>query len=193
MARCCAEHGYPETTVETVIDEAGVDRPAFDRNFQGKEDLALAAVDSILAAGMATVGTAYSPDTNEIESALGSLAALLELFASRPELARFAFIEPRHGMPESARERYRSGFSILTAMLDRLRDQGRLSSHPPPCAARAAIGGGEALVRRELECGRGADLPHLLPALVYSAAVPFLGQREALRYARLAAELTASR
>lgn len=189
MARVCTERGYQEASVDEVLAASGCDRATFDRHFDGKEDCALAAVDAILADGMATVGAAYSPDTNEAESAVASLASLLELFAARPDFARLAFIEPRQGMPPSALQRYQSGFAILAAMLDRLREGSERPAQAPPHAARAAIGGGEALVRRELAAGRGDRLPVLLPALVYSAVVPFWGQREALRLAHLAERL----
>jgi AcrR family transcriptional regulator len=190
MARSCLEHGYLETTIEGLLAGAGLTRADFDRHFASKEECALAAVETILSEGMATVSTAYSADRSERESALRSLRSLLELFASDPARASLAFTESRQMMPAAASERYRSGFAILTAMLDRLRADARKSAAPPQ-AARAAIGGGEALVRREIAAGRGSELPRILPDLVYSATVPFLGQAEALRLARQARKLLA--
>lgn len=189
LVECCADRGYEETTVAEVLAVAGCSRAAFDREFRSKEECAVAAVETILTAGMATIVTSYSGDTSERESAIRTLKALLELFAERPALARLAFIDPRQSMPASARERYEAGFSILTAMLDRLRGDGADANQAPPTAARAAIGGGEALVRRELASGHAEDLPRRLPDLVYGATVPFLGQEEALRLVRLAREL----
>lgn len=183
MARSCLERGYLETTIEGLLAGAGLARADFDRHFASKEDCALAAVETILSEGMAAVATAYSADRSERESALRALQALLELFASSPERASLAFTDSRQTMPAAGRERYRSGFAILTAMLDRLRADARKSPAPPQ-AARAAIGGGEALVRREIAAGRGSELPRILPDCVYSATVPFLGQAEALRLAR---------
>jgi hypothetical protein len=92
-------------------------------------------------------------------------------------------------MPANAHQRYKSGFAILTAMLDRLRGEGEPGNNPPAKAARAAIGGGEALVRREIFQGRARRLPEVLPDLVYVATVPFLGQTEALRLSRQAGEV----
>lgn len=183
MAGCLAVHGYEATSVELVAGAAGCSAEDFDRYFKSKEECALAAVETILAAGMSTVSEAYSPDTSEWESALGALRALLGLFTARPAFARLAFIDSRQAMPASALQRYESGFAILTAMLDRLREAGdELQS--PPSAARAAIGGGEALVRRELAAHRPDRLPRILPDVVYGATVAFLGQEQALRLAR---------
>jgi len=187
MARSCIDRGYAETTIEGVASSAGCSPSDFHRHFETLEECALAAVDTILAEGMRCVASAYGADHSESESALQALKAMLELFASRPAFASLAFIDTRQAMPSRAHERYRWGFAILTAMLDRLREGG--GNPAPPSAARAAIGGGEALVRRELAAGRGDRLPRFLPDLVYSAAVSFLGRREALRLAREARAL----
>jgi AcrR family transcriptional regulator len=190
MARKLAERGYPETRVEEVAAEAGLEQADFERFFADKEECALAAVELILVAGMEAVAKSYSADTSEWESALTALRDLLQIFSERPAYAGLAFIGSRQGMTAGAEERYRSGFAILTAMLDRLREDRGHEVQAPPTAARAAIGGGEALVRRELVRGQAAQLPRILPDLIYSATVPFLGQREALRLARRARRLS---
>lgn len=189
MARSCARDGYAETTIEALLAEAHVSRESFDRHFASKEACALAAVETILAEGMAAVSIGYSADTSEWESALQALRALLELFAARPALASLAFIHSRQMMPASAQSHYESGFAILTAMLDRLRADSAGEAEPPTVAARAAIGGGEAVVRREIASGRAATLPCFLPDLVYTATVPFLGLEEASRLAQRGREL----
>lgn len=134
---------------------------------------------------MEVLADAYSADTSQLESTLAALDGLLHLFARRPALARLAFIDSRQSMPTAALQRYESGFAIVTAMLDRVREEGSGAGPSPSTATRAAIGSGEALVRRELAAGRADRLPQLLPALVYGAGIPFLRQEEALRLARL--------
>lgn len=188
LAELCARDGYDEIDGDRITAGAGLSEGAFERNFVSKEECALAAVEMILADGMAEVGAAYSADRSEWESVLRALRSLLSLFASRPAAARVAFIGSRQELPPTALQGYKAGFSILTAMLDRLREQG-LASGQPPSSARAAIGGGEALVRRTLAAGEAERLPEMLPDLVYAATVPFLGQEEALRLARQAVEL----
>ena len=42
-----AERGYAETTVEMILDRAGLDRPAFDRHFRSKYDCFLSAWQEI--------------------------------------------------------------------------------------------------------------------------------------------------
>jgi AcrR family transcriptional regulator len=184
MAQSCAERGYEATTPTEIAAAAGCSLQDFSRYFASKDECALAAVEWILSESLAGVGKAWAPDRSEWESVLSALSALLELFAARPPFARLALIESRQGMDAVALQRYESGIGILTAMLDRLREGSDISI--PPGASRAAIGGGEALVRQELAWGRGKRLPEALPALVYTATVPFLGQREALRLTQAA-------
>lgn len=183
MARSCYERGYTDTTVEDLLAETGLSRTDFERHFPDKEACAVAAVELVLTAGIGIVSSAFSGDRAEGESTLRALLGLLQLFAERPEMGSLAMTDSRQRMPLPAYERYAGGFAILHAMLDRLRADAA-GHEPPPAAARAALGGSEALIRRELACGRAAHLPRLAPALIYSALVPFLGQEEALRIAR---------
>jgi hypothetical protein len=67
------------------------------------------------------------------------------------------------------------------------------SGRPPPLTARAALGGAEAVVRREIALGGIESLSRLVSDFIYAASVPFLGQREALRFARQAEELLEAR
>jgi AcrR family transcriptional regulator len=183
MARSCMERGYLETTVEELLAVTGLSRAEFDRHFLDKEDCGVAAVEAVLSAGIEIVSTTFTGDIGEGESTLRALLGLLNLFAARPEMGSLAMTDSRQRMPRAAFDRYDGGFAILRAMLDRQRSQAKGSS-PPPCAARGALGGAEAVVRRELARGGAAELPALAPDLIYSALVPFLGQREALRISR---------
>ncbi len=121
------------------------------------------------------------------------MLGLLELFAERPHMGSLALTDSRQRMPRAAFERYKGGFAVLIAMLDRLRADGAAGAEAPPNAARAGLGGAEALIRQEMARGRAAQLPRLLPDLIYSAVVPFLGQDEALRLTRQARRLLANR
>jgi AcrR family transcriptional regulator len=193
MSRSCFERGYADTRIDDLLEETGLERAEFDRQFRSKEECAVAAVEAVLKEGIAIVSTAFTGDTSETESTLRALQGLLERFSRRPDKGSLALIDSRQRMPEAAYERYAGGFAILIAMLDRLRSESAEGGQAPPTAAKAALGGSEALIRREIARGRAAGLPRLLPDLIYSAVVPFLGQREALRVARQARNLVGSR
>lgn len=109
--------------------------------------------------------------------------------AARPSFAILAQIEGRQAMGSEAYELYTSGIRVLAAMLDRLQANALGGVARPPSAIRGAIGGAEALIRRELLAGRPERLPELLPDIIYGMLAPYLDQQEALRYAGLAREL----
>jgi AcrR family transcriptional regulator len=187
MAAGCAKKGYAATEVEDVLSATGIDRLGFERNFSGKADCALAAVDQILAQTTHVAGGAFSPARTDWEKLIQGTRALLELLAAQPSYAHLALIEARSSMPAAAYERYAAGIRVLIAMLDRARGYAMVVA--PASATRGAIGGAELLIRRELIAGRAENLPQLLPDIIYGTVVPFLDQQEALRYRELAKEL----
>ncbi len=189
MALTCAERGYAATSVAEVIARAGVGRRSFEENFADKAECGTAAVNQILADITAAASIAYSPEHSEWEKILRGVRALLELMAARPSFAGLAQIEARQGMGPEAYGLYVAGIRILEAMLDRLQANALGGMPRPPSAIRGAIGGAEALIRRELLAGRPERLPELLPDIIYGMLAPYLDQQEALRYAGLAREL----
>ena len=184
MAELCAERGYRETTVEAVIERAGIERESFESMFKdGREGCLLAAENAILGEVMSVVAETYSADRSEWDSGIAGIRAILELMAANPSYANTGYIAVRQGGPQQAKEAYEAGITLIVAMIDRLREYGDGATRPPS-SARAALGGAEALIRREIVSGRTAVVPRHLPEVVYAATVPFLGQEEALRLAR---------
>jgi AcrR family transcriptional regulator len=190
ISELCSERGYAETTVDEVIARSGVSAEVFEELFPDKEQCAKAAVDAILAEVMVVVSANYSADRAQRDSYLLAIVAILELLAARPGFAYISFICARQMGPSSLGEGLETGARLLSAMLERLRDEGEGAG--PAAAARGALGGAEAVVRREIVAGRIDQLPRHLPDFVYAATVPFLGQEEALRLARRGRELLAS-
>jgi AcrR family transcriptional regulator len=186
FADCCAARGYEETTVEEVLGRAGVGRESFDSHFASKEDCAVAALNKVISESLATIATLSAP-APAVERRRFEVAALLELMAQRPALARLGFIDARQAGGRQMHNAYASATRVLGLMLERARDPAT-AAPAPSTAARAALGGIEAIVRREVAAGRAEELPRLAPDFVYAALVPFVGQREALRQAKLAAK-----
>jgi AcrR family transcriptional regulator len=189
MALTCAERGYAAASVEEVTRRAGVGRRSFEENFADKAECGGAAVRQMLADITTAASIAYSSEYSEWEKILRGVRALLELMAARPSFAGLAQIEARQGMGPEAHQLYVSGIRVLAAMLDRLQDNALGGITRPPSAIRGAIGGAEALIRRELLAGRPECLPELLPDIIYGMLAPYLDQQGALRYAGLAREL----
>lgn len=182
-AELCAEEGYEAVDLEALARRTGLAADAVAEIFGGREEAAEAAVEAILVAVVELVGQLYSPDRSEPESYLRAIDGILKLMAENHAFAYVSFIAARQMMPPDVGQGLENGARLLSAMLERMWDQSR-SGTQPARTARAALGGAEALVRREVARGRSAELPRLLPDLVYAATVPFLGQDEALRLVR---------
>jgi AcrR family transcriptional regulator len=187
MSALCAEQGYEETTVSEVVSRAGVTPEAFAEMFSGKEECTVAALNAIIGEVVSAVAISYSADRSEWESGLRGMKAILELMAAHPSFAQLGYIVARQMAPSATRDTYEGIAGVLRAMLGRLREN--TGSKAPPSAARAALGGPEAVVRREIMAGRLEQLPRLLPDIAYAATVAFLGQEDALQLSRLAREL----
>jgi AcrR family transcriptional regulator len=189
MASVCARRGYMDASIDEVAAEAGSSRDAFERIFGSKEACLVDLAEVVLSDTIAAFSSAYSVDASLRETTVQSLRAMLELFAARPALAHLAFIGSRQMMPPSILAQYAVGFGVLNAMLGRLRSGEANGLQLPTGASRAAIGSVEALLRREIAEGRTDDLPHLLPDVVYAAAVPLVGQEEGLKMVGRAREV----
>jgi AcrR family transcriptional regulator len=188
-AELWAERGYGGLSVGGICARAGIEEKAFTAIFANVEEAAAATVEVPLAAVVDVVADLYSPDRSEAESYAVAVVALLELMAANPPYAFVAYIAAgRQVAPPAVHALFESGRQFLVAMLERLWASSELEEQPAR-AALAALGGAEAVVRREVMAGRCEALPSLAPDFVYAAAVPFLGQAEALRLARRAGNL----
>jgi AcrR family transcriptional regulator len=187
-AQLCSEIGYQDLRVAEIAERAGVSEKRLHELFQDEQAAVAGAIDAILGAVMEALGAFYSPDRSEVESYMLSIKSMLETMAANPAFAHVSFVASRQMTPQALKARYTSGIGMLALMLERLRDSSS-GDLQPPLVARAGIGGAEAVIRREVAYGRTADLPTLLPDFIYTAAVPFLGQAEAMRLVRRSREL----
>jgi AcrR family transcriptional regulator len=189
MAELCLDVGFAEMTIEGLVERAGVSREKFSELFDDdKAECLVAAVNTIMGETVSVVSGAYSADTSELDSTLLGVKAILELMAAQPSYANLGYIVARQGSPRRVGMIYDTGIMVLVVMLERLRGYGEGEAAPPK-AARAALGGGEAVVRREISADRVEELPRLLPDLVYGATVAFLGQEDALGLSQRAREM----
>jgi AcrR family transcriptional regulator len=187
MAACCTKAGYAETTVGDVIERAGVEPETFEAHFTNKEDCALAALNKIVSETLARISMANPRAVDVVERRKYEVKAILELMAAQPGFAWLGYVEARQGGTARMHDSYESAAGVLALMIEHAGGTAEKNG----AAARAALGGAEAVIRRELAAGRSRRLPQLLPDFVYAALVPFVGQGEALRQAREAARVAA--
>lgn len=176
MVRVAAAKGYEATTVDDVVEAAGVPRTIFDSTFVGKEGCFLEAYDAVIDVLVAHVSTAF-------ESTVGlpwpdricaALRALVDLLASEHDIARMAMVEVT-AVGEDARIRYRAALGRFTYFLEEGRTYSPQGSELPEDTARFAIGGATSLIFDEIRAGRGPELRRILPDLVYAVLMPYIG------------------
>jgi AcrR family transcriptional regulator len=187
MAEISAERGYGATTVAEIVGRAGVSRATFYELFRDKDDCLLAAANAILGDLITAATTAYSADKPLFHVVRDAVLAILEMMASQPAFARLTFIEGRTN--PLTRDLYMSGVRVLISLLDQIRIDSPPEAAVPSSAARAAVGGAETLIRREIAAGRTEQLPQILPAVIYGTLVPFLGREQSLLQAEEARSL----
>jgi AcrR family transcriptional regulator len=179
MVDSCAEKTYAATTIADIVSRAHISRTTFYKRFDGKRECFDAALEwAIEEVRRAAAGSraAYDPPAQAVRKAA---AAILELLAAKPALAQLVVGEAVAVQPTVAR-RYRE--LLIPALEELWRDAGqsRRSRSDP----RSSFGRAQVLIYNEILAGRTAELPELLPEIVYIALLPFAGHEEALREAR---------
>lgn len=180
MAECVAEKTFSATTIADIVAEAGISRATFYKHFPNKQECFEAAADEFVERLRSAVAGAYASADPGPERVRKGIATVLELLAAQPAYARLLVIEAIL-VDASLIDRYRS---ILVKALEIPRKEG--SDPRGSGKVRSAYGQAQVLLANQVLDGRTADLPELLPDLVYIALSPFVGQAEALKQAQLA-------
>jgi len=180
MVRVAAAKGYEATTVEDVIEVAGVSREEFGAMFGGKEECFLEAYDAVIDVLVAHVNSAFESAAGEPwpERINAGLGAMVELLAAEADIARMAMVEVTAAGDE-ARARYRAALARFTPFLEEGRDYSSQAEELPPDTARFAIGGATSMIFDEIRAGRGPELQRILPDLVFAVLMPYLGSEAA--------------
>ena len=107
IAELTAEQGYDATKIGDIVRRAGVARKTLYDNFEGKEEVFLAAFDAARRRGDAADrgGLRRTPRDGWEERVQAGLAAFLAYVAEEPALARMCMIEALSATP-AATERY---------------------------------------------------------------------------------------
>ncbi|HEX2160625.1 MAG TPA: helix-turn-helix domain-containing protein [Thermoleophilaceae bacterium] len=178
MKALAGERGYHESSIADVIARAGVTRKAFYRLFDDKEQCFIQAYERDLARLLTLTLEAFETQDAWADRVRAALSALLHALARDPAAARLCFIEVLAAGPRAvaARNEAMRGFTILF-------DTGRLEDDRarPPALALNMVGGMSEIVHREIAAGRTANLPAVLPDLMYTAVLPILGPEAAER------------
>jgi AcrR family transcriptional regulator len=185
LIRTIALRGYDRTTIERVLTLADVPGPTFEEHFANKQDCLLAALEDLVARIERAISAQIEGPVPWSERVRIGLRTLLYVLACNPEGARVALVESLSA-GEPAGARMRSAVARLVPILEEGRsthaDEPGASDtdHLPPQTSEAVVGGIASILHRRVLEGRTAELPALLPDLLYFVLMPYLGHDRAL-------------
>ncbi len=175
IAELTAEKGYEATKIADIVRGAKVARKTLYENFDGKEDLFLAAVDFYLSElrGRVTEACAESdgPWQRRVDA---GLAAFLAFLAERPAAARMCMIEALSASPDAA-ARYDAAVHEFVEML---RKTVPPESGLPDTIEETLVGGVAWIANQQIRRGEAERAKELLPELSEFLLSPYHGVAE---------------
>jgi AcrR family transcriptional regulator len=175
IAELTAEQGYDSTKIGDIVRRAGVARKTLYDNFEGKEEVFLAAFD----AAVDEVFRRVEEDCAKVESGWeeqvqAGLAAFLRYVAEEPALARMCMIEALSATP-AATERYEQAVQRFVELTKRTVPH---NDQLPETIEETLVGGVAWIVYQQIRRGETEKAEDLLPELSEFMLAPFLNATE---------------
>jgi AcrR family transcriptional regulator len=170
--------GYGDMSVEDVIVTAGVSRRTFYEHFKNKHEAFIVAYDTVVEQLLGGVQSAYQSEATFAERLRSGLAAFLDFVAREPAFARMCIVEALAAGPDAVKRRNDAMAAFATLIDQNARELGT-SLDPPALTGETIVGGVYEVVYARIVAGEIRALPNLLPDLLYSALLPYVGQEEA--------------
>jgi AcrR family transcriptional regulator len=174
LVELVAARGYQATTVDHVIELAGVEPAAFHRHFASVEDCFAAAWEAVDGELTRRMAAAFGRRTEWRDRLRDALLAGLGYLAEDDSRARLYVAEVVY-VSEEMRDRQRRSLGRLSATIDLGRDGEGGEEQAPSEIADAVSGAIWHRAHQLIQTGRGKDLPAELPRFMYIAVLPYRG------------------
>ena len=178
MTLTVGQSSFRDARIADVIARAGVSRKTFYEHFEDKEDCFVAAYQAGLAQLLQVTMEAFDAQDEWVDRLRAGLTALLNALACDPGMARICFVEVMAAGPKAVERRNEAmrGFAGIY-------DAGREATDRelPAFTGLGMMGGLSEILYREIVAGATAELPQLIPELMYMTVLPFLGPEAAER------------
>jgi AcrR family transcriptional regulator len=176
IAELTAERGYEATKIADIVRRAGVARKTLYDNFEGKEEVFLAAFDAAVDEATRRVEEDCAKVEGGWEERIqAGLAAFLGYVAEEPALARMCMIEALSATP-AASKRYEDAMRRFVELTKRtVPHDDRL----PETIEETLIGGVAWIVYQQIRRRETEKATDLLPELSEFMLAPWLGAGEA--------------
>lgn len=184
MIHTVALRGYERTTISRVLTCAELPEAVFSEHFNDKHDCFMQALDELITRAERAAIERFARRLPWPQRVRGALRDLLDTLASNEDAARVLFVETLAAGP-AALERQRQALELFTSLVEQGRSLAPCAEHLAPQTSEAIVGGIASILHRRALQGEVAQLPALLPDLIYFVLLPFLDQSEAMSAAEL--------
>jgi len=172
MAELCSEQGYEATKIADIVRRAGVARKTLYDNFDGKEEVFLAAFDSAVeeVTGQIEAACAEADGGWEIKVEAG-LRVFLAYIAEHPAIGRLCLVEAYSATP-AASQRYDDA---LGRCVELLRSSSPVAGDRPETTEETLAGGVAWILHQRIRRGDAEQALDLLPELMDFVLSPYHG------------------
>jgi AcrR family transcriptional regulator len=184
-----AERGYHAVTVELIVKHARVSFKTFYGHFANKEDCFVELFETVMAEAGERMEAAVererkvgAPWPRQVAAAL---RALFDVFLADPLIARASIVDAPTVGPVMI-DRYQKAMSGLTPLLRQGRGLVPNADELPPTLEDTLAGGLLWSAYQRLIVGEVDRIETLLPEAVIFVLRPYVGEREAARWAKWA-------
>jgi len=172
IAELTAEHGYDATKIGDIVGRAGVARKTLYDNFEGKEEVFLAAFDSAVDEALRRIEEDCAKVEGGWEERVRTgLASFLSYVAEQPALARMCMIEALSATP-TAIEHYEDAMQRFVKLVG---DNVPHDDDLPETIEETIVGGVAWIVYQQIRREETEKAEDLLPELSEFMLAPFLG------------------
>lgn len=169
-----ADRGYPDCTVREITQAAGITRTSFYSLFRSKNDILNTILAETSSQTISKMQAAHASAEEWPDKVCAGLRAMLDFFASDPELARVAFVEAQIAGPQAvslvqgAMRQYTTNLAAAFPTRD-----GGLKP-PPPTTSEQIAGAIYFTMYDAVAQGNTNHLVDLLPLIAEIALSPYL-------------------
>ena len=170
MAELCAEKGYESTKIADIVRRAGVARKTLYDNFDGKEDLFIAAFDATVRDARKEVEDACDATGGAWPQRIeAGMAAFLRFVAEHPAASRMCLVEAVSATP-AASVRYDAA---LAQFVELLKQNTPAEADLPGTIEETLVGGVAWILHQQIRRGEAERAVELLPELSEFVLSPY--------------------
>jgi len=186
-----AERGYHAVTVELIVKHARVSFKTFYAHFSNKEECFVELFETVMAEARERMQAAVERERKSgapwAQQVAAALRALFDVFIADPLIARASIVDAPTVGPVMI-DRYQQAMSGLTPLLRQGRELVPSANDLPPTLEDTLAGGLLWSAYQRLIVGEVDRIETLLPDAVVFVLRPYVGEREAAKWARWAEE-----